>query len=331
MPQTIRPATSEDIPQLVELLLLDAAERHAEDRILWKMADDAVLQIEEALKFALTAEQQPFRQFWQVADEGGILTGVIHSMLLPVPPIYAGSQGEPGLILPDSFAAPDAPDGTIDALMDTAEATLKGAGAKIILSSFVTGEEWRSDFERRGYEPLTLYLSRSDLAEHDIPASVRPAGREDIPGIVAHSAENRQVLSDIDPFWEIHPEADSRFSGWMTRSLTLRDRDMLVTETPDTLNGYVIAQPASRLHFPPAHDITGTGVIDDYYHSELVDPTTLKKGRAGATALLRAGEAALAERGNGAVFVVCPAGWQSKIDVLEAADYSTAMVWSIKR
>ena len=33
----------------------------------------------------------------------------------------------------------------------------------------------------------------------------------------------------------------------------------------------------------------------------------------------------------GAAFVVCPAGWQSKIEMLEAAGYETAMVWSIKR
>src|SRR6056297_2279468 len=99
MTQTIRPATPADIPYVVKLLMLDAEERHAEDAILWKMAIDAPAQIEKALTFALTAEQQPFQQFWQIAEDGGQLTGVIHAMMLPVPPIYAGPFGKPGLIL----------------------------------------------------------------------------------------------------------------------------------------------------------------------------------------------------------------------------------------
>lgn len=331
MPQIIRPATPNDIPQLVDLLMLDAHERHAEDSILWKMAEDAPALIESALTFALTAEQQPFRQIWQVADDDGRICGVIHSMLLPVPPIYAGSSGEPGLILPDSFATPDAPDGTVDALVFAAEETLREAGARVTLSSYVAGEDWRTAFAGAGYEPLTLYLSRTDLGDQGTLSSVRQATEDDVPGIVARSAENRQVLFDIDPFWEIHSEADRRFSAWMTRSLTLRDRDMLVMGTPGDLEGYIVAQPASRLHFPPAHNIAGTGVIDDYYHIELADPTALTDGSESTTALLRAAEATFATRGIGAAFVVCPAGWQSKIEMLEDAGYETAMTWSIKR
>ncbi|EIE51795.1 hypothetical protein C357_06876 [Citreicella sp. 357] len=331
MSQTIRPATPDDMPRLVELLLLDAQERHAGDAILWKMADDAPAQIKKALTFALTAEQQPFRQFWHVADDGGQITGVIHAMLLPVPPIYAGQFGEPGLILPDSFVATDAPSGTVDDLLAAAEEALHEAGARIKLASYVAGEAWRTAFEASGYEPLTLYLSRSDLGDQGMPAGVRQATEDDIPGIVARSAENRQVLFDIDPFWEVHPEADPRFSVWMTRSLTLRDRDMMVLGPSEDLQGYIIAQPASRLHFPPAHDIRGTGVIDDYYHPELANPAALDRGSEESSSLLRAAEAAFANRGMGAAFVVCPAGWMSKIELLEAAGYETAMVWSIKR
>ena len=99
----------------------------------------------------------------------------------------------------------------------------------------------------------------------------------------------------------------------------------------EELQGYIIAQPASRLHFPSAHDITGTGVIDDYYHLELANPAALDRGSEGSCALLRAAEAAFASRGMGAAFVVCPAGWACKIELLEAAGYATAMVWSIKR
>ena len=106
---------------------------------------------------------------------------------------------------------------------------------------------------------------------------------------------------------------------------------MMVLGTSEDLEGYIIAQPASRLHFPPAHDITGTGVIDDYYHPELANPAALDRGNNGARALLRAAEAAFANRGMGTAFVVCPAGWTSKIEFLESAGYETAMVWSIKR
>lgn len=331
MSQIIRTATPDDIAQLVDLLMLGAEERHAEDGILWKMAEDAPSQIEKALTFALTAEQQPVRQIWQVADEGGRIGGVIHSMILPVPPIYAGSSGEPGLILPDSFAAPDAPDGTVNGLLFAAEKALQEAGARIFLSSYVTGEDWRKSFEDAGFKPLTLYLSRTDLGDQRTLSIVRQATEEDVPGIVMRSAENRQVLFDIDAFWKTHPEADPRFSAWMTRSLTLRDRDIMVMDASGELEGYIIAQPASRLHFPPAHDITGTGVIDDYYHPELADPARLRDGGEGATALLRAAEAAFANRGMGAAFVVCPAGWQSKIEMLEESGYETAMIWSIKR
>ncbi|WP_193743575.1 hypothetical protein [Tateyamaria sp. ANG-S1] len=331
MTQTIRPVRPDDMPRLVELLMLDARERHAKNAILWKMADDAPAQIEKALTFALTAEQQPFRQFWHVADDGGQITGVIHSMMLPVPPIYAGPFGEPGLILPDSFVATDAPSGTVEGLLAAAEDALHEASARIKLASYVPGEALRTAFEASGYEPLTLYLSCSDLGAQGMPDVVRQATEDDIAGIVERSAENRQVLFDIDPFWEIHPDADPRFSAWMTRSLTLRDRDMMVLGAPEGLQGYIIAQPASRLHFPPAHDITGTGVIDDYYHPELANPAALDRGSEGSNALLRAAEVAFANRGVGAAFVVCPAGWTSKIELLEAAGYETAMVWSIKR
>ncbi|WP_299137851.1 hypothetical protein [uncultured Tateyamaria sp.] len=331
MTQTIRPATPDDMPRMVELLMLDAQERHTKDAILWKVADEAPKQIEKELAFALTAEQQPCQQFWHVASVGGQITGVIHAMMLPVPPIYAGSFGEPGLILPDSFVAADAPSGTLEGLLAAAEDALHEAGAKIKLASFVAGEVWQTAFEASGYEPLTLYLSRSDLGDRGMPAGVRSAAEDDVPGIVARSAENRQVLFDIDPFWEIHPEADARFSAWMTRSLTLRDRDMMVLGPTEDLKGYIIAQPASRLHFPPAQDITGTGVIDDYYHSELANPAVLDQRGEGAGALLRAAEAAFANRGMGAAFVVCPAGWASKIELLESAGYETALVWSVKR
>ena len=124
---------------------------------------------------------------------------------------------------------------------------------------------------RSGYEPLTLYLAREGLADAAASDHVRPATGDDVPSIVARSALNRTRLAELDALLDPHPAADSRFGAWMRRSLALEDRDMLVIGAPDAIDGYVIAQPASRLHFPPAHDITATGVIDDFFHLEFSD------------------------------------------------------------
>lgn len=331
MPYAVRPARPEDIPRLVDLLLLDAVERFDANPVLWQLTDDARGQIEKSLAFALTSAQQPFRQIWLVSEHLGTITGVIHSMLLPVPPIYAGKQGDPGLILPDSAVPPGAPNGTVDALLAAAEHALTDAGARILLATYVTGKLWQKAFQDRGYDPLTLYLSRSDLDDAGQPSTVRRATEADVSGIVARAAENKRILSEIDRFWESHPDADTRFTAWMNRSLTLEDRDLLVMGPSDDLTGYVIAQPASRLHFPSAHDITKIGVIDDYYHPDIADTSELAEGGEGATVLLRAAEAAFADRGVRAAFVVCPDKWRSKVEMLEAAGYETAMVWSIKR
>ena len=331
MPRTIRPATTDDISRMVPLLVEDARQRHARDASLWAMADDPGAEIETALLFALTADRQPFRQFWLVAEEDGRMTGIVHAMMLPVPPIYAGDQGDPGLIMPDSVAAPDAPEGTVDALVDAAEEALRKAGARILLSAVVAGRDWQSAYDRRSYRPLTLYLSRRVPEPSEAPAGIRPATEADVPGIVSRSAENRRILFDIDPFWAIHPEADARFGAWMSRSLTLGDRDLLVQGAPDAIDGYVIAQPASRLHFPPAHDIARTGVIDDFHHRDLGDFAAPARGGAdGSAALLEADCAAFRSRGVETAFAVCPAGWRSKLDLLRGAGFETAMTWSIR-
>ncbi|WP_292047450.1 MULTISPECIES: hypothetical protein [unclassified Brevundimonas] len=125
MPAAIRTATLPDVPSMVELLIQDAGRRHAHDAALWALAADAREKIEEAVTFALTAEKQPFRQDWLVAEADGKLVGIVHSLLLPVPPIYAGERGESGLLMPETFAAQDAPPGTSEALIEAAEADLK--------------------------------------------------------------------------------------------------------------------------------------------------------------------------------------------------------------
>ncbi|RVV96602.1 hypothetical protein EKE94_17930 [Mesobaculum littorinae] len=333
MSPIIRPANTDDIPSITDLLVREAEARCAIDPVLWTVAPDAAARTDHALKEALTAAHQPFRQIWQIAEQDGRIIGVLHAMCLPVPPIYAGRHGEPGLILPDSAVAPDAPDGTVDALVGSAEHALADAGASILLTAHVTGATWQDVFRARSYEPLTLYLSRADIGADIAPpdTETRPATEADVPGIVARSAEHRRVLARIDPFWETHPDADARFAAWMTKSLGLADRDMRVAGASPDLQGYIIAQPASRLHFPPTHDIAGTGVIDDFHHLDLADPAVTPRDGHGARALLRSAETAMAARGRRAAFVVCPAAWHSKAELLKDAGYGLAMVWSIKR
>jgi hypothetical protein len=117
----------------------------------------------------------------------------------------------------------------------------------------------------------------------------------------------------------------------MRRSLTLTDRDMMVAGNTAEIDGYIIAQPASRLHFPPAHDIDSVGVIDDYFHTEMANPAELDGGGVVSASLLSAAEDAFAERHTETGFVVCPAGWHSKIEVLEHTGYTTAMTWFAKK
>lgn len=331
MPAEIRTAVPSDLSSMVDLLMLDAERRQAHNRALWALADDAREKIGEAAKFVLTAEKQPFRQKWLVAEADGKLVGIIHTVRLPVPPIYLGKWGDPGLLMPETFVTQDAPAGTLEALLDAAEADLRASGATLLLSSFVCGDEWNSAFRAQGYEPLTLYLSKSGLGTASLPADVRAATDQDIESIVNRSAENRSILQKLNAFWTLHPEADARFGGWMKKSLTLADRSMLVSGPQDALDGYVIAQPASWLHFPPAHDISAIGVIDDFFHVEYADPAKIQEGGVAAHALLEAAEASFSRRGIMNVFVVCPAAWASKIGLLDNAGYKTAMIWMIKR
>lgn len=317
-----------DLPAMRSLLLADAQARAAVDAALWPVAETAAEKIAAALRPVLSGAELPFYQSWLVAEAGGAICGLAHGILLPVPPIYAGAFGPPGLIMEDCYVAPDAPEGTDAALLAAAEADLIAAGAQILLTSSVTGGAWEPAIAARGYVPLTAYLARSGLRAPEPAPELRPARAEDVPAIVGLSAEHRQVLVDLEPFWEPHPEADPRFGAWMTKSLSLTDRDMVVTGAEEVV-GYAISHPATPLHFPPAHDITAIGVIDDYYHREFHDPAA-RQGT-GAAALLRAAEAARQARGGAAVLVVCPSDWASKIAVLEGEGYRTAITWHIRR
>ena len=325
----IRPATPDDLEAMTALLLADAAARTNMDPTLWALHPDAAIKVRASVETAITADAPMFRQRWLVADDDGRVAGLTHTLHLPVPPIYAGAFGPPGLIMEDCALAADAPPGTARALLAAAEADLTEAGAQILLASSVPGGPFEATMAETRYAPLTLYFAKSGLTETTPDPAVRPATTDDLPGIASLSADSRRVLHALDPFWEPHAEAAARFGAWMEKSLTLPDRDMAIIGARGAVEGYVISQPVTPLHLPPAHDIAGTGIVDDFHHAGISDPAKLSGSGAGA--LFAAAESALAERGMQAALVVCPAAWASKIEVLQTAGYANAITWHIKR
>ena len=255
---------------IVALLTQDARERSALDPLLWRIAADAPDRIERTAGASLNGHHAPARELWFVAEHAGRIVGVTHAMLVPVPPIYDGTAGPPGLLLDDCFVSADTPSGTAEALLAATEAALTTAGAPRLIASCPAAGRLRPLYERHGYEPVTLYMAKHRLRHEALSPSVRMAGAEDVPGIVKRSTEHRQALSRINPrFWRIHPDADCRFEAWMRRSLTFRDRDMLVATAGGEVRGYVIAQPIAPLLVPAAHEITAIGVVDDFYDEDL--------------------------------------------------------------
>lgn len=330
MSLNIRPVANADLDRVRDLLLLDAGKRQKSDPGLWKPKRDARGAVAEAITDALRIETPPFRQRWLAAEAGERIVGLAHTIRLPVPPIYAGEFGAPGLIMDDGALAEDAPPGTAEILLDAAEADLVESGAGVLLASSIIRGAWERALPSRGYTPLTLYFTRSDLPATAQLPSVRHAVETDIASIVSLSAINLRILSDLDGFWRPHTEAGPRFGNWMKRSLTLADRDMLVSEVEGEIAGYAISQPATALHFPPAHDISRVGFIDDFFHREFENPSGADRRGQAAAELLLAAEAALAERGDEAVLIVCPAAWTSKRSLLEATGHRVASTWHIK-
>ncbi len=330
-PISIRAAGRADLDAMLPLLLADAHARQAQDPILWALAPDAEARLRASVEATLTDPPSPLRHRWHLAEANGAIIGLVHTILVPVPPIYAGVFGPPGLIMEDSCLAAGAPTGTDHALLAAAERDLTQDGPRYLLGTSRAGGAWEGPFADRGYGPLTDYFAKSGLSAAPMAAPVRAARESDVPGIVAASARHRAVLHDLDPFWKPHAEADARFGAWMAKSLTLTDRDMFVAETAGTVTGYGIAQPATPLHFPAPHAVGAVGVIDDFYHPDFADPEPAAAPKAeGAGALLAAAEAALARRDVQAAIVVCPAAWRSKIAVLDRAGFRRAITWYLR-
>jgi GNAT superfamily N-acetyltransferase len=331
MPPPIRPATPHDLSGIVSLLIQDAQERRSLDPLLWRLAADPLARIESAVGAVLNRSAAPARELWLVAEHAGRIVGITHAMTVPVPPIYDDTASRPGLFLDDCVTLPEAPSGTAETLLAATEAALRTAGASSLIASCPAAGPLRPLYERHGYEPVTLYMAKHGFVREALRRGVRPAGAEDVPGIVKLSAEHRKTLARVNPrFWHIHPEADSRFDAWMRRSLTLDDRDMLVAVEAGAVHGYVIAQPISPLLVPAAHEVAAIGVIDDFYDKGLADVSAVSNDQANGESLLAVAESAFARRGVGSALVVCPAAWPSKISLLERKGYRTAKLWMLK-
>lgn len=324
---TLRSAGPQDAETVVPMLLQSAGRRQATNPALWRIAPDAGERAGAAFRASLNRKPGRPDQFWKIAEARGGPVGIVHAMLLPVPPIYAGEFGPPGLIL-DCFVRPDAPPDTASALIGAMETRLRRAGARVLIGA--SSGALAPLYAMRGYQPLTHYYARTGIGDRTPPAGVRPATAADLRAIVSHSCWNRQLLHGLHRFWKPHPEADSRFQAWMEKSLTLTDRDMAVADTGRGLTGYVVSQPATPLHVPAAHCATGIGFIDDFFDQSLENPFRAGDPQCGARALLASAEESLAARGNDAALVVCPEAWSAKKALLKNAGYEIALTWHIR-
>ena len=330
MGPTIRSARLDDLPGMASLLLADAERRRKLNPSLWPIAADARARIEAAVRVGLAPDVSP-KQVWLLATVAGRLVGIAHGMVVPAPGIYDVAT-PPGLLLDDCCTVADAPPGTAEAFLAATEEALRAAGAGELIASCPASGAWRRLYADAGYAPVTLYMAKSGLAERSQTTDVRIAGPDDIAGIVRLSAEHRRALAALNPrFWPTHPDADNRFARWMRFSLTLRDRDMLVAGPPGAMNGYIIAQPMSPLHIPAGHELSESGLVDDFYDQDFAKVARLSNDADNARALLAAAESAFKRRGVETALIVCPAAWMSKAALLERSGYRTAKLWMLKR
>jgi len=135
MVPAIRPAISKDLPAMVALLTQDAQERRSLDPMLWRLPADAPARIEAAVSATINGSQARVPELWLVAEHADRIVGIAHAIVVPVPPIYDGSAGSPGLLLDDCFVSADAPSNTTDSLLGAAESALRSAGAARLVAS----------------------------------------------------------------------------------------------------------------------------------------------------------------------------------------------------
>jgi len=323
----VAPAEAADIPALATLLARGMAARVAALPGIWVAEADPAAAIASALRAALAGEM-PGPQHWLVARAGGALVGVAHGMALPVPPIYAGRRGMPRLMLDDSTLAPDAPEGCAEALRAALWEAVDASAGDWLLVASAPGGGW-PDPAPEAFAPLTDYMARLLPGEAPEPSGVRRAEAGDMPAIVTLSAAHRARLHELSVFWEPHDEADARFCAWMEKSLALPDREMWVSEEGGEVTGYVIAQPATRLHVPAGLRVEGLCVVDDFHHVAFDRIDAEAAGAAGPAGLLAAAAGAARRMGRDALLVVCPALWGSKRGFLGSEGFATALHWRL--
>lgn len=331
MTPSIRRATLTDQPAMVDLLLRDARQRERLEPSAWRVAADARARIETAVAAALDAPNARMPEWWHVAEAAGRVVGVTHTTIVHAPPIYAVTTPTE-LFFDDCCTAVDAPPGTREALLEESERALRAAGAYGLVASTPIDGPFHPLYQRRGYAPVTLYLAKSGFVARDVPAPVRAATADDVPGIVERSADHRRTLAALQPrFWPTHADANGRFEAWMRYSLTLTDRDMFVAGAAGHVRGYVIAQPIAALLLPTAHDAKAVGVIDDFHDDEFANVATASHDGVSASKLLSTAETAFARRGVTTALAICPAAWTSKVAVLEGNGYRRAKQWMFKQ
>jgi hypothetical protein len=317
--------------ELVALLTLSAHQRSSLDSLLWQVAADASLQIERTLDATFKGTDTSVRELWIVAEVAGRIVGTTHAMMVPVPPIYESTAGSPGLFLDDCTISDNAPSGTAETLLASTEEALSKGGASSLIASCPTAGPLRRLYEARGYEPVTLYMTKHGFSPDALPLGIRPAEEDDVGAIVTLSVAHRKTLAALHPkFWRIHPQADGRFDAWMRRSLTLKDRDLFVAiGAGGAVRGYVIAQPCSSLLIPTGHE--ALGVIDDFYDQDFANVSAVADHERRGEKLLAAAESAFARRSVYTALAVCPAAWSSKISLLEQRGFRSAKIWMLKR
>lgn len=330
MSQHIRAAEPRDIPAIMALLLGDARIRQSLMPRLWSIAPDAASRVAASLATVSQPVTGPLRHHWMVAERDGAIVAVAHGVNLPAPPIIELRGGTAGILMDDSHFSDDR--ALSAALLAATEQALRDAGAMLFVAASPANWTARTNFlEESGYEPTTLYMAKAGLAAHDVTGAVRKADAADIAGIVRLSALHRARLQKANPvFWNIHAEADSRFAAWMRTSLDLPDRSMFVCGPAADITGFIIAQPGSPLHLPPAHDAASVGLIDDFYTMSF-EPAGDGAGTSGPSRhLIEAAEDAFHARGIDVALAICPVRMTAKVNALRDAGYETANLWLVK-
>jgi len=330
MTMRVRAAETGDILAISTLLLEDAKTREALNPPLWAIAPDAAARVMASLETISNPFTGPIRHHWIVAEENGAILAVAHAANVPPPPIIDLAGATAGVLLDDCHFAADAD--ISSALLQSAEQVLADAGAILFVAA--TPKDWttRTSFlAAAGYETTTLYMAKTGFLTDRVSGTARLATDADIEGIVRLSARHRAQLQIASPvFWHIHAEADARFAGWMRTSLTLPDRAMFVSGPRDSIDGYIIAQPGSPLHLPPAHDVNRIGMIDDFYAVAFEQPETESSQTGGPAVLLSAAEGAFHGKNIDTALAICPARMTGKADFLLSHGYTVANLWMVK-